>query len=152
MVCPVCGYLVGGHKFKRITRNKTGKIICLLYRCSGETVIIKKEKEWIQMKINIAELILEIVVGRLVLQLPNEDLEKINKMIINSLEKKKEWIQMIDTAKWLRQIETLIILSEINIAILEIVTEEHPKIFRKAILQVIDKYPELSKKGKDEKW
>ena len=42
------------------------------------------------MKINIAELILEIVVGRLVLQLPNEDLEKINKMIINSLEKKKE--------------------------------------------------------------
>ena len=41
------------------------------------------------MKINIAELILEIVVGRLVLQLPNEDLEKINKMIIAHLEKKE---------------------------------------------------------------
>ena len=57
---------------------------------------------------------------------------------------------MIDTAKWLRQIETLTILSEINTAILEIVTEEHPEIFRKAILQVVDKYPELFKKGKDE--
>ena len=41
------------------------------------------------MKINIAELILELIVGRLVLQLPNEDLEKINKMIVNSLEQKK---------------------------------------------------------------
>ena len=45
MVCPVCGYLVGSHKFKRITRDKTGKIIRLMYRCSGETVIIKKGKD-----------------------------------------------------------------------------------------------------------
>ena len=41
-------------------------------------------------KINIAELILEIVVGRLVLGLPNEDLVKINKMIVASLEKKEK--------------------------------------------------------------
>ena len=40
------------------------------------------------MKINLIEIIMEITVGRLVLQLPNEDLEKINKMIIESLERK----------------------------------------------------------------
>jgi len=38
---------------------------------------------------NIAELILEVIVGRLVLDLPKEDCKKINKMIIANLEKKK---------------------------------------------------------------
>ena len=38
------------------------------------------------MSINIMELILEITVGRLVLGLPEEDLEKVNKMIIAHLE------------------------------------------------------------------
>jgi hypothetical protein len=38
---------------------------------------------------NPALVILELIVGRLVLQLPNEDLEKINKMIIESLKKEK---------------------------------------------------------------
>ena len=41
-------------------------------------------------KINLAEMILEIVVGRLVLQLPNEDLVKINEMIVASLDKKRK--------------------------------------------------------------
>ena len=36
------------------------------------------------------EILLEIVVGRLVLGLPNEDLVKINKMIRESLKEKKE--------------------------------------------------------------
>jgi len=38
---------------------------------------------------NISEIILEIIVGRLVLGLPNEDLVKINKMIVESLKEKK---------------------------------------------------------------
>jgi len=42
------------------------------------------------MKLNLAQIILEIVVGRLVLQLPNEDLKKINKMIIQSLKEKEQ--------------------------------------------------------------
>jgi len=42
------------------------------------------------MKVNLAELIMEVVVGRLVLQLPNEDLEKVNKMIIASLKEKED--------------------------------------------------------------
>ena len=37
---------------------------------------------------NLAQLLMEITVGRLVLQLPNEDLEKINKMIRESLKEK----------------------------------------------------------------
>ena len=39
---------------------------------------------------NIAEILLEIVVGRLVLGLPAEDLLKINKMIRESLKEKEE--------------------------------------------------------------
>ena len=39
---------------------------------------------------NISEIMLEIVVGRLVLGLPKEDLEKINKMIIESVKEKKK--------------------------------------------------------------
>jgi len=39
------------------------------------------------MTINIMELILEVTVGRLVLSLPNEDLVKINKMILKHLER-----------------------------------------------------------------
>ena len=38
---------------------------------------------------NISEIILEIIVGRLVLGLPNKDLVKINKMIVESLKEKK---------------------------------------------------------------
>ena len=40
------------------------------------------------MSINIMGLILEITVGRLVLRLPEDDLKKINKMIIRSLKEK----------------------------------------------------------------
>jgi len=40
-------------------------------------------------RMNISEIILEIIVGRLVLGLPNEDLVKINKMIVESLKEKK---------------------------------------------------------------
>lgn len=36
---------------------------------------------------NISEIILEIIVGRLVLGLPKEDCEKINKMIVTNLER-----------------------------------------------------------------
>ena len=57
---------------------------------------------------------------------------------------------MIDFIKWKRQMETLLILSEINTAILEIVTEEYPEIFRKAVLQVVDKNPEIFKIEKKE--
>ena len=39
---------------------------------------------------NLVEIVLEIIVGRLVLDLPNEDLVKINKMIIASLTGKGE--------------------------------------------------------------
>ncbi len=39
---------------------------------------------------NLALIILEITVGRLVLGLPNEDLVKINKMIVKSLKEKEE--------------------------------------------------------------
>ena len=39
---------------------------------------------------NISEILLEIVVGRLVLGLPKEDLVKINKMIRESLKEKEE--------------------------------------------------------------
>ena len=39
---------------------------------------------------NIIEIILEVMVGRLVLGLPDKDLVKINKMIIKSLKEKVE--------------------------------------------------------------
>ena len=39
---------------------------------------------------NIAEIILEVIVGRLVLGLPKKDLVKINKMIRESLKEKEE--------------------------------------------------------------
>jgi len=38
---------------------------------------------------NILETLMEVFVGRLVLQLPKEDLEKVNKMIIKSLKEKE---------------------------------------------------------------
>lgn len=38
---------------------------------------------------NLGNLIMEIIVGRLVLGLPNEDVKKINKMIIKSLKEKE---------------------------------------------------------------
>ena len=47
-----------------------------------------------------------------------------------------------------RKIEVLLIYSEIKIEILQIVNEEYPEIFRRAILRVLEKQQQ---KRKDEK-
>jgi len=43
MNCPVCGYLVGGHKLK-IKRDRLGNHIEYRYRCSGQSVVLKKKE------------------------------------------------------------------------------------------------------------
>jgi hypothetical protein len=40
--------------------------------------------------LNLIQLALEVVVGRLVLDLPKDDLKKINEMILRNLENEKE--------------------------------------------------------------
>ena len=50
-----------------------------------------------------------------------------------------------------KKIKALLVTAALTNEILEIVFAEHPKIVMKAIIQTVDKNPELFKKGKDEK-
>ena len=50
-----------------------------------------------------------------------------------------------------KKIKALLVTAALANEILEIVVKEYPEIFRKAVLQTVDKNPELFKKGKDEK-
>ena len=47
--------------------------------------------------------------------------------------------------EWIRQVEIRVALAHLTNEILEIVFAEHPKIVMKAIIQTVDKNPELFK-------
>ena len=49
-----------------------------------------------------------------------------------------------------KRINALLATDKFLCELLDIVSKEHPKIIVQAILQTVDKYPELFKKGKDE--